>query len=186
MDIGLPEVMLFVGGFLSILIVHMYRKDKDAGSYKALMILGFIAGVVMIALTGTNYSNWPFFDSLLIILAGFALVIRPFRETDLAIIIAVVVMVVTYVFLGTLTGDFAFLAETYPRIIVSVIAGAFAFMILNFLEKLAMLIGKILNLWPILLVLGLICLVEGILIVAGGKTVYDYIQEYTKVIAMLI
>ena len=62
MDIGLPEVMLFVGGFLSILIVHMYRKDKDAGSYKALMILGFIAGVVMIALTGTNYSNWPFFD----------------------------------------------------------------------------------------------------------------------------
>ena len=49
-----------------------------------------------------------------------------------------------------------------------------------------MLIGKILNLWPILLVLGLICLVEGILIVAGGKTVYDYIQEYTKVIAMLI
>jgi hypothetical protein len=59
-------------------------------------------------------------------------------------------------------------------------------MVLNFVEKLAMLIGKILNLWPVLLILGLICLVEGILIVAGGKTVYDYIQEYTKVIAMLI
>jgi hypothetical protein len=95
-------------------------------------------------------------------------------------------MVVTYVFLGTLTGDLAVLGETYPRIIVSIIAGAFAFMVLNFVEKLAMLIGKILNLWPVLLILGLICLVEGILIVAGGKTVYDYIQEYTKFIAMLI
>ena len=179
MDIGIPEILLIVGGVVSILMVHLYRKDKDAGSYKAMLVLGFIVGLAMIIVAATNYSSWPFFDSVLIIIAGFTLVIRPFRDTDLAILVAAVVMVVTYVYLGTLTGDFAVLAESPYRIIVSLVAGAFVYMLLNYIEKLAMMIGKILNLWPILLILGLICIAEAALIIIGGNTLFEYIQEYT-------
>ncbi len=178
MDVGIPEIMLIVGGLISFLLVHLYRQDKDSGSYKGAMLLGVLVGAVMIVFAATSYSDWPFFDSVLIIIAGFALVIRPFRDTDLAIIVAVIVMIVAYVYLGQLTGDFEALSTGYPRIILAVVVGAFVYMILHFLTKIAQLIGKLLNMWPVLFILGCICLVEGALIIAGGKTLYDYIQDY--------
>lgn len=178
MDVGIPEIMLIVGGLVSFLLVHTYRKDKDSTLYMAAMVLGVVVGIIMIIFAATSYTDWPFFDSLLIIIAGFALVIRPFRDTDFAIIIALVVMIVAYVYLGQLTGDFEGLSDGYPRIILTVVAGALAYMILNYIQKLAQFIGKLLNMWPILFVLGCVCLVEGALIIAGGQTLYDYIEEY--------
>ncbi len=178
MDVGIPEIMLIIGGLVSFLLVYLYRSDKDSGYYKAATVLGVIVGAIMIIFAATSYSNWPFFDSVLIIIAGFALVIRPFRDTDFAIIIAIVVMIVVYVYLGQQTGDFESLSHGTPRIIITIVAGAVAYMILHFVVKLAQLIGKILNFWPVLFILGCICLVEGALIIAGGKTLYDYIQDY--------
>lgn len=178
MDVGIPEIMLIVGGLVSFLLVHLYRSDKDSSPYKAAMVLGVIVGIIMIVFAATSYSDWPFFDSILIIIAGFALVIRPFRDTDFAIIISLVIMIVSYVYLGQLTGDFESLSSGYPRIILTVVAGAVSYMVLNYIQKLAQFIGKILNMWPVLFILGCICLIEGALIIAGGNTIYDYIQEY--------
>lgn len=186
MDVGIPEIMLIIGGLVSFLLVHLYRQDKDSGPYKAAMVLGVIVGIIMIVFAATSYSNWPFFDSVLIIVAGFALVIRPFRDTDFAIIVALVVMIVTYVYLGQLSGDFEVLNSGYPRIIVTIVVGALTYMILNYIQKLAQFIGKLLNMWPVLFILGCICLIEGALIVAGGNTIYDYIQEYRNAEQILI
>lgn len=180
MDVGIPEVMLLVGGLVSFLLVHTYRKDKDSTVYKASMVLGVVVGVIMIIFAATSYTNWPLFDSVLIIIAGFALVIRPFRDTDFAIIISLVVMIVAYVYFGQLSGDFEALNNGYPRIILTIVAGALTYMVLNYIQKLAQFLGKLLNMWPILFLMGCICLVEGALIIAGGKTLYDYIQEYQQ------
>lgn len=191
MEIGIPEILLIVAGLVSFLVVHYYRKDKDAGSYKGAMVLGFLVGVATIVITATNYSHWAFLDSLLIIIAGFALVIRPFRDSDIAIVVAILGMAVTYVWLGQLAGgDFSILAETWPRVILTVVVGAIVYMILNFVQKIAQLFGKLLNFWPILFLLGLVCIVEGVLIMAGGKTLFEYIEEYraagSAIIAMVL
>ncbi len=178
MDVGIPEIMLIAGGFVSFLLVYFYRNDKDSSPYKATMVLGVVVGIIMIVFAATSYSDWPFFDSVLIIIAGFALVIRPFRDTDFAIIVSLVVIIVTYVYLGQLTGDFESLNSGYPRIIITIVVGAISYMILNYIQRLAQFIGKLLNLWPVLFILGCICLIEGALLIAGGNTIYDYIQDY--------
>ena len=51
-------------------------------------------------------------------------------------------------------------------------------MVLNFVEKLADLLGKFLNLWPVLAVLGIICLVEAVLLIVNGTSLFDYIEKY--------
>lgn len=178
MQLGIAEILLIVAGIVSLLIVMTYREDKDSTKYKACVFLGLLAGIAVIAVGAMHYKEWSTFDTILIFIAAFALVIRPFRKTEIALIAAIVVMIAVYVSLGTLTGDWAFLAESTPRIIISIVAGALVYMTLHFVEKIADLLGKILNLWPVLLVLGLICIVEGALIIANGTSLFDYIQEY--------
>ncbi len=177
-NFGVAEAILLAAGIISLLIVIAYRKDKESGKYKALMILGFLIGIAVVAAGALYYKEWSTFDAALIFIAAFALVIRPFRKVEIAIIAAVIVMIATYLYLGTLTGDWAVLAEGTPRIIVAVVAGAFVYMILNFVEKLADLLGKFLNLWPVLAVLGIICLVEAVLLIVNGTSLFDYIEKY--------
>jgi hypothetical protein len=177
-NFGVAEAILLAAGIISLLIVIAYRKDKESGKYKALMILGFLIGIAVVAAGALYYKEWSTFDAALIFIAAFALVIRPFRKVEIAIIAAVIVMIATYLYLGTLTGDWAVLAEGYPRIIVAVVAGAFVYMVLNFVEKLADLLGKFLNLWPVLAILGIICLAEAVLLIVNGTSIFDYIEKY--------
>lgn len=185
MDIGLAEILLLVAGLVSFLIVYLYRSDKESTEYKIAMVGGFLVGLAVIAVAAMNYSAWSVFDSTLIFLAGFALVIRPFRKAEIAIVAAVIVMISVYFYLGTLTGDLDFLADGTPRIVATIVAGALVYMILNFIEKIADLLGKFLNLWPVLLVLGIVCIVEAVLIIVNGTSLFDYYLEYKLIDAVV-
>ncbi len=177
MQVGIAEVLLIAAGLVSILIVMTYRKDKESGKYKAAMALGVICGVALIIVGAMHYKEWTTFDMALIFVAAFALIIRPFRKVEFAIIAAIVVMIALYYFLGTMTGDWAFLAEGTTRIIVAIVGGALVYMVFNFVEKIADLVGAFLNLWPVLLIFGIICIAEGVLIMANGTSLFDYIQQ---------
>lgn len=181
----LPEIVLILAFLVILLIIYTYLKDKDSMKYKLSMVLGIILGLAMIILAVSSYAGWRESTAIIIAVAGFALLIRPFRDTDFAIFIAIVVMVIVYIFLGGMTGDLAFLAETWPRIIIAVVAGALIYGILNFVQKIAQMIGKILNWWPFLFVLGLICLVEAVLILAGWGSIGDLLAGQ-KVAALLL
>lgn len=169
----IPEIVLILAFLVILLIIYTYLKDKDSMKYKFSMVLGIILGIVMILFAVSSYAGWRQSTAIIIAVAGFALLIRPFRDTDFAIFIAIVVMVVIYIFLGGMTGDLAFLTETWPRIIAAVIAGALVYGILNFVQKIAQMIGKILNWWPFLLILGLLCLIEAVFILAGWGSIGD-------------
>ena len=118
-------------------------------------------------------------------IGGFALLIRPFREVHFAVLFALFVMVLAYILLGDLAGsevydiDVSFLAEGWPRIIITVVAGAIAYMITNFAEAIIKLFAKLLNWWPLLFVLGIICVVEGISVYMGYGSIYEIYLEYT-------
>ena len=60
------------------------------------------------------------------------------------------------------------------------IAGAFVYMITNFAEGLVKMFGKLLNFWPVLLILGLVCIVEAVLMLTGNGSIVDYIQTLTQ------
>jgi len=168
------EITLLIGGLIALLIVYMYVRDGASAKYKAFMALGVICGVVMIFLSLTSYTNWKIFDAVLIAVLGFTLAIRPFRDVHFAIIGALLVMVLVYIFLGGLSGTaLDILAGGWPRIIAAFVIGAVVYMILSFAEAIVKLFGKLFNWWPFLLVLALICIVEAILLFSGYGSIYN-------------
>ena len=170
------ELALIIGGLVALLIVYMYRKDGASAKYKAFMALGVICGIVMILLSLTSYTNWKMFDAVLIAVLGFTLAIRPFRDVHFAIIIALLAMVLVYIFLGGLSGTaLDILASGWPRIIAAFVIGAVVYMILSFAEAIVKLFGKLFNWWPFLLVLALICIVEAILLFSGYGSMYSLV-----------
>lgn len=182
-EMHLPETMLFVGGILAILIVICYVRDKDSLKYKFTMFLGLIFGVIMLYEAMTMYGEWRMVTSVIVAIAGFALVIRPFREVHFAVIFALMVMVLVYIAFGGFEGymlfdsiDMTFLSDGWPRIIAAFLCGAVVYMALNFAEAIVKLFGKILNWWPLLFVLGIICVVEAGFMYMGYGSIMDYID----------
>lgn len=182
-EMHLPETMLFVGGILAILIVICYVRDKDSLKYKFTMFLGLIFGVIMLYEAMTMYGEWRMVTSIIVAIAGFALVIRPFREVHFAVIFALMVMVLVYIAFGGFEGymlfdsiDMTFLSDGWPRIIAAFLCGAVVYMVLNFAEAIVKLFGKILNWWPLLFVLGIICVVEAGFMYMGYGSIMDYID----------
>lgn len=182
-EMHLPETMLFVGGILAILIVICYVRDKDSLKYKFTMFLGLIFGVIMLYEAMTMYGEWRMVTSVIVAIAGFALVIRPFREVHFAVIFALMVMVLVYIAFGGFEGymlfdsiDMTFLSDGWPRIIAAFLCGAVVYMVLNFAEAIVKVFGKILNWWPLLFVLGIICVVEAGFMYMGYGSIMDYID----------
>ena len=173
-----PEVLMIIAGLVALMLVYTYRKDSDSGSYKAVMFLGVLLGVVVMITAIARHSSWSTFDAALVLIAGFALFIRPFTKIDIVVLLALLVMGVVYLWLGGLSGNLSVLASGWPRIIVALVAGAFIYMILHFLQALVQTIGKVLNCWPVLLVLGLVCLAEGALMFAGQPSLFNLITGH--------
>lgn len=172
-----PEVLMVVAGIFALLLVHMYRKDKDSDWYKLAMLVGVVLGICIILISVTRYSSWTTFDAALILLAGFTLLIRPLTKIDIAILISLLVMGLIYIWLGGLTGDLATLASGWPRIIAAVVGGALVYMVLHFVQAAVQTVGKILNCWPILALLGIVCIAEGALLLAGEPSLFTLIED---------
>ena len=177
---NIPEVLMIVAGLMALVIVGYYRKDKDGSTYKFTVLVGFILGIVIMYVAASRVSSWTTFDAVLILVAGFALFIRPLTKVDFVILFALLVMGIVYIYLGTLTGDLAGLSEGYPRIIIAFIAGSFVYMVFHFAEKIMQLVGQFLNCWPVLFVLGLICLAEGALMFADCDSIFTIVQKYIQ------
>ena len=180
-DANVPEVILLLGGLISLAIVSSYIKDKDSAKYKFMTLLGFIFGAIMVFVAYTRHGEWRSATVIFVSVAAFALLIRPLREVHFSVILALLVMGVIYTMLGDLTGsimgyDLAELSQGYPRIIAAFIGGAIVYMLLHFAEAIVMTVGKILNWWPILLILGLVCIAEAACMFMGYGSIMDYID----------
>ena len=175
---NIPEILIAVAGFMALLIVIAYVKDKEGFLYKFLVLAGLVTGVLLIVVSIDTYGYWDLSTSIIAIVAGFALIIRPFRDVHFAVILALLVGAIVYVLLGDLAGgDLNVLAEGYPRIIIAFVAAALVFTMANFIESVVKIFAKILNAWPILLILGLLCIAEGICVYMGYGSVYDMIDQ---------
>ena len=173
-----PEMALVLAGILAIVIAYLYIKDKDGANYKIAMLLGMLVGAVTAVLCATSYLKGNMGTLIIVTIACFALVSRPFRDVKFAVIFAMFAMIIVYIFLGELDGNLEVLASGWPRFVVSFIAGAIVYMMLMFLQDLTLMFAKIFNTWPILMVLGVICIAEGISIYTGHGSVYDMIKAY--------
>ncbi|MDO5853564.1 MAG: hypothetical protein Q4Q62_05890 [Thermoplasmata archaeon] len=184
---NLPQVVLLIGGLLAIAIAVSYVKGKDSWKYKVLTFIGLVFGVFMAYVAVVRYGEWRLVTSVFVAVAAFTLIIRPFREVHFAVIIGLMVMVLVYIWLGGLTEvsgyDVSFLAENPVRIVVAFILAGLVYGILNFGEEIVKLFGKILNWWPLLFVLGCVCIVEAAFMFLGYGSITDYIDTSGLILA---
>ncbi len=180
----LSPIVLLIGGILALVIVASYLKDKESTGYKAAVALGFIVGVAIVLLAFVEGYKVQVYTLVLIAVAAFALIIRPIREIHVAVIIGMMVMVLVYILLGNLNGyilmdkiDLTPISEGWPRLIIAFVAGAIVYGLLNFAEAIVKFTGKVLNFWPILLILGLICIAEACCIYLGYGSIFDYVNQ---------
>lgn len=180
---NLPETILLVGGILAIAIALCYVKDKESLKYKALVFLGVLFGIFMVLTAMRSYEEWRSVTAIIISIAAFALIIRPFREVHFAVIFALLIMAVVYIWMGGLNGymlfdniDLSALAEGWPRVIAAFLIGSVFYMIFHFIEAIVQLFGKILNFWPVLFILGAVCIVESLFMFMGYGSIMDYID----------
>ena len=174
-----PEIVLLLVGIVALFIVYMYLKDNDSPGYKLAVTIGVLMGIIMVAICVVAKAGTG--TTIIIAIACFALIIRPFRDVHFAVILALLVMVIVYLLLGDITQQpFDVLNHGWPRIIVAFVAGSIVYMMLNFLQALVLGAAKVLNAWPILGILGIICIVEAVCWFQGYPSVYDMIVSFVK------
>lgn len=174
-----PEIVLLLVGIVALFIVYMYLKDNDSPGYKLAVLIGVLVGVLMVALCLTSKAGTG--TTIIIAIGCFALIIRPFRDVHFAVILALLAMVIVYILLGQITQEpFDALNSGWPRIIVAFVAGSIVYMMLNFLQALVLGSAKVLNAWPVLAVLGVICIIEAVCWFQGYPSVYDMIASFVK------
>ena len=174
----IPDATLIAGGILAVIIALLYRSDSDSAKYKIVMIIGTAFGIFMAIVAFNTYGTLFLATSIIMVIASFTLIIRPFRDIHFAVIIALLAMAIVYVLLGGLEGTaLNILSEGWYRVGVAFFCGFMVYMMLHMMDTVVRIIGKILNAWPVLFVLGVICIIEGIMVATGNASVYDYVRS---------
>jgi hypothetical protein len=170
---NMPEIALVAGGVLAILIAAAYLGNNASLRYRLLVAVGVIAGALMVFSSVTQYESWELSTAVIVAVAGFALAIRPFRDVHFSVLFAVLVMAVIYILLGSLSGgSLDFLSSGWPRVGCAFAAGAVVYMMFNFAESLIKLFGKLFNCWPVLILIGLVCIAEAVSLFLGHGSLY--------------
>lgn len=163
------EAMMIIAALVAILIIYTYRKDDESGSYKLSAALGVIVGVFLIVAFVGRTANWNTIDKVIVLLLAFALIIRPFRDLNLAFVVALIIGIAVYVFLGDV--GIGAINSGWGRIILAFVIMIFIYGLLHFVQSLIELVGKIINWTPLLAILAVLCLADGALMLAGHESI---------------
>ncbi|MCL2607636.1 MAG: hypothetical protein FWD92_03665 [Methanomassiliicoccaceae archaeon] len=175
----IPEAVLAIGGLLAVVMTYLYLKDDESTKYRLTMIISTFFGILMAVIAFSTYGTWALPTSIIMFVAAFTLIIRPFKEIHFAVIIALLIMGVAYLLLGGLEGtNLAFMSEGLWRIGIAVFCGAIVYSLMHMLESIVKVFGKILNAWPILFVLGVICVAEAVLTTLDYGSIYNLLRTH--------
>ena len=163
-------LFLLVAGITAITIARNYVISEGRGArYRFSVLLGvgfaFLLGIYCVI--QYLYGSWPNPLIMLTAFLSFAMILRPVVNWNVAIAISLLVFLLVYY------GIYIFV---YGLVDVFGVAGVFtlsaalavlSYMLLSYVQVGVQWVAGLLNAWPILGVLGGVCLVQGILTVLG-------------------
>lgn len=170
-----PEVILGLLGTTILFVMTCYLKNKDSFVYKLLVFFGLVIGIIATIFCVGHPVDVTKGTLIIIAIGGFALITRPFQNIRLALIIAIFGMVMTYIALADVHEPIDFLNNKELRIVVSFAIGSVIYMILGFLQGITFELARFLNAWPILMIIGIICIIEAICLCIGHNSILDSI-----------
>jgi len=170
--------ILILGGIIAIswLLERLVKLVPVVGEptswlMKILSLFGFFVGILLIVTaavawsteaaqvdTGTQY---------LLIVAGLALFLKPMRDIPWAALLGLAVggLCAGFVFLFSPLPETVYgISSTWIYLLIFFIPAVFVYIVFKFIEDVLRLIGMVLTFKPVSLALGLLCIVQGILL----------------------
>lgn len=168
-DEPIPAAALLLGGLLSIAIaLYGHRDDShwdEVGTFFA-FVLG-IGMLVMAFVVGTEHAvDW--LTLVIIVLLAATLFLKPLREIPWAAVIGVIVGAVAAYFGSQFLPATVFGVDQWIILVaIFLIVGAIVHGIFHFLEDVLTIAGKVLDWKPVMVLIGLVSVAEGVLLLLG-------------------
>ena len=145
--------------------------EPMSGLMKFISLFGFFVGILLMVTGGVAwYTEAPEVDAgtrYLLIVVGLALFLKPLKDVPWAALVGLVVggLCVGFVFLFYPLPEAVYgVSSMWVYLLIFLIPAVLAYVFFKFIEDVLRLIGMILAFKPVALVLGLICIAQGILL----------------------
>ena len=143
---------------------------------KIISFFGFFAGIVLL-ITGAaawqaQTPNVDMYTIYLLIIAGLVLILKPIKDFPWAALLGLIAgglcAGAVYFFLP-LSGPIFGIAPIWIYVIIFLIPAVIVYMVFKFIEDVMKLIGTFLASRPITLIVGFVCIAQGILLLLGNN-----------------
>ena len=164
-----PYVLIF-GGIVAISkLLSFFTKGSTGKILKGLGYLGIVVGFLLLV-TGVVIlldQAWSIDVWVLLVITGLGLVLRPLSKIPFSALLGLVVGLLCvgllYLYFPLPATVFG-ISSMWIYLAVFIIPALIVFFVFKFFEDLTKLFGMVLGSWPVLTVLGFLCIVQGILL----------------------
>lgn len=161
-----PAIALVVGGLLSIFVAAYGRRD-DSHIDELGTLLAFILGAVMMAMAVivAMEESLGWFSLVVIIVLAVTLFLKPMKEIPWAGLVGMVAGGIAVFFANSFLSDPVFGIDKWIILVaIFLIVGAIVHMLFHFIEDALTIARMVLSWAPIMVVVGLLAIAEGVLI----------------------
>ena len=168
--IGLaPFVLVFGGVVAASRLLSFFIKGSAGKLLKGVGYFGFFAGILLLAsgLVVLLDGAWSVDVWVLLVVTGLGLVLKPLSKIPFSALFGLVAGLICagllYMYFplpATVLG----VSSMWIYLVVFLVPALIIFLLFKFVEDLTKLFGLILGSWPVLTVLGFLCVAEGILL----------------------
>jgi hypothetical protein len=140
---------------------------------KALTYLGFFVGILLLATAAVGWSqqvDWDLGTKYLLVVIGLALFLKPIKNFPIAALIGLTVgcaCAAYVILLVPLPETVLGVSVRWIYLIVFLIPALITYLLFKFIEDVLRLIRIVLTFEPVAIVLGLVCIVHGLLMLFG-------------------
>lgn len=150
------------------------EEESEGGAEKAIAVLGFFVGVLLLVTCGAVWwkQAWDLGTRFLLLVAGLALFLKPLRDVPWAALVALAVgalcVAAVYLFLP-LPEAVLGVSSAWIYLVVFLTPALFAYLLFKFVEDVLKLIAMILSFKPVATIIGLTCVIQGILLLLNSS-----------------
>ncbi len=162
-------LLLVVTGLVLLTIAMNYRNNPKSLTYKKSVLVGVVMSLILGAHVALQYSLGDWSGVMIILMAAivFALLFRPVMYTNMAFGISAMILLAVYMSIALLVPDLYALMTVDGLLLLSVLVAVLAYNLLHFAESGMEMAARVLNAWPILVVMALVCFAEAVAIAVG-------------------
>ena len=176
------EYILIIGGFIAIswFLQKIIRPVPVIGTTasiltKIISFFGLFAGIALVITGATAWRTQAPIDNYtiaLLIIAGLALILRPIKDFPWASLLGLIAGGLSegaVYFFFPLPGTVFGIASIWIYIIIFLIPAVIIYMVFKFIEDVFKLVGTLLGSKPVTLIVGFVCIAQGILLLLDNN-----------------